>query len=117
MQIDSNKEIRTEIDEEQQTDTNSTTERSEQRQVHSTKLHKYGDEREQVRCIAQNHINTEMHGSRSGRQQQIQIDNSKFRHTVDNIHKIQTTNSDRVADQTPDSDSRFLGRCGQTEQN
>ncbi|GJX39122.1 hypothetical protein Tco_0252425 [Tanacetum coccineum] len=40
------------------------------RQVHITKSHKYEDEREQTatdrsgRCIAQNHINTEMNESR-----------------------------------------------------
>ncbi|GKF71608.1 hypothetical protein Tco_0207722 [Tanacetum coccineum] len=61
MQTD-NKVIRTEVDEEQQTDTDSA-ERSEQstelhkyedereqiRQVHNTESHKYGDEREQIR--------------------------------------------------------------------
>ncbi|GJY28423.1 hypothetical protein Tco_0404190 [Tanacetum coccineum] len=34
------------------------------------------------RCIAQNHINTEMNESRTGRQQQIQIDSSRFSQTT-----------------------------------
>ncbi|GJU78522.1 hypothetical protein Tco_1275592 [Tanacetum coccineum] len=64
MQTDSSREIRTEVDEEQQTNTDSAAERSEQR------------------CIAQNHINTEINESRTGRQQQIQTDNSRFRQTA-----------------------------------
>ncbi|GJS12076.1 hypothetical protein Tco_0368872 [Tanacetum coccineum] len=72
MQTDSNREIQTEVGEEQQTDADSA-ERSEQsrdvrtevdeeqtRQVHSTESHKYEDEREQ---------------------QQIQTDNNRFRQT------------------------------------
>ncbi|GJS37198.1 hypothetical protein Tco_0535580 [Tanacetum coccineum] len=57
----SSREIRTEVDEEQQTDTDQADSSRQIRQVQSTESHKHRDEREgSGRCRAQNHTNTEM---------------------------------------------------------
>ncbi|GJW51828.1 hypothetical protein Tco_0093179 [Tanacetum coccineum] len=78
-----------------QTDTDSYSDRC--KQVQSTESHKYKDEREQTlaadpdRCIAQNHINTEMNESKTGRQQQRATTDSDRQQTEQQIH---TTNSD-----------------------
>ncbi|GJU37413.1 hypothetical protein Tco_1185767 [Tanacetum coccineum] len=73
MQTDSSRDIRTEVDKEQQTDTDST-ERSEQ----STESHKYGDEREQIKQTANNRqqqIQTEQQIQTDIRQMQADITN------------------------------------------
>ncbi|GKD75081.1 hypothetical protein Tco_1333363, partial [Tanacetum coccineum] len=65
MQTDSSREIRTEVDEKQQTNTDSAAERSEQ----STESHKYGDKLEQNRQTA---ADSDRQQTDSDRQQQIQ---------------------------------------------
>ncbi|GKD28300.1 hypothetical protein Tco_1239078, partial [Tanacetum coccineum] len=51
------------------------------------------------RCIAQNHINTEMNESRTGKQQQIQIDSSRFSQTTAN-----SDSSSRFRQTIPDAE-------------
>ncbi|GJX01983.1 hypothetical protein Tco_0185896 [Tanacetum coccineum] len=79
----SSREIRTEVDEEQHTNTDQADRQTADRSG---------------RCIAQNHINTEMNERQTGRQTSRQADrqSSRFR------QQIQTTDSDRAADQTAD---------------
>ncbi|GKA76458.1 hypothetical protein Tco_0782919 [Tanacetum coccineum] len=78
-----------------QTDTDSYSDRC--KQVQSTESHKYKDEREQTlaadpdRCIAQNHINTEMNESKTGRHQQRATTDSDRQQTE---QQIQTADSD-----------------------
>ncbi|GKB14876.1 RNA-directed DNA polymerase, eukaryota, partial [Tanacetum coccineum] len=86
------REIRKEVDEEEQANTDSAAERFEQRQT-AAKSHKYRDEREQIR---QTTINN---------RQQIHTDNIKFKQTE------YSTDSDRIAD------SRFPGIWDKPEQN
>ncbi|GKE68172.1 hypothetical protein Tco_1526244 [Tanacetum coccineum] len=68
------------------------------------------------RCIAQNHINTEMNESRTGRQQQIQTDSSRFSQTTADSdsrqQQIQTAaDSDRQQIQTGSSRFRQTGQA------
>ncbi|GJV75806.1 hypothetical protein Tco_1507390 [Tanacetum coccineum] len=78
-------EIRTEVDEEQQTDTNLAEVRTEV------------DEEQQT--------NTDSAAEKS---EQRQTTDSRFRQTVESIQNIQTADSDRAANQTADSQPRVL---------
>ncbi|GKF37016.1 hypothetical protein Tco_0113774 [Tanacetum coccineum] len=73
------REIRTEVDEEQQANTDSAAERLEQRQI-AAQSHKYRDEREQIK---QTTIDNRQQTTDSYRQLQIQTDRQ-------NIQQIQT---------------------------
>ncbi|GJT67722.1 hypothetical protein Tco_1019202 [Tanacetum coccineum] len=115
------KEVRTEVDEEQQTNTYSTTERSAQRLTKSRSgrcitqnhINTEMNENRPDMCIAQKHINTEMNESRLGRHQIT--DSNISRQTTKNSDRQQTRYTDNKFRQSSRSDNKFPSRYRQTK--